>query len=95
LAQGEDLASVLEREEDIVSSVVRGFMIVGSRTGTLSELLQDGIRIQEDSFNQHMEKIKEYLPPILLIIVAFFIAFVVLSVMHPIFNLFDALPVYQ
>lgn len=95
LAQGEDLASVLEREEDIFSPVVRGFMIVGFRTGTLTELLQDGIRIQEDSFNQHMERIKEYLPPILLIIAGFFIAFVVLSVMHPIFNLFDALPVYQ
>lgn len=95
LAKGEDLASVLERETDIFSPVVRGFMIVGSRTGTLTELLHDGICIQEDSFNQHMERIKEYLPPILLIIVGFFIAFVVLSVMHPIFNLFDALPVYQ
>jgi len=95
LAKGDDLASVLEREEGVFSPVMRGFMIVGSRTGTLTTLLQDGIRIQEDSFNQHMEKLKEYLPPVLLVIVAFFIAFIVLSVMHPIFNLFDALPVYR
>jgi len=95
LAKGEDLANVLEREEGIFSPVMRGFMIVGSRTGTLTALMQDGIRIQEESFNQRMEKIKEYLPPVLLIIVAFLIAFIVLSVMHPIFNLFDALPVYS
>lgn len=95
LANGEDLASVLERETDIFSPVMRGFMIVGSRTGTLTTLLQDGIRIQEDSFNQHMEKLKEFLPPVLLVIVAFFIAFIVLSVMHPIFNLFEALPTYS
>lgn len=95
LAKGEDMADILEQEKNMFSPVVRGFMIVGSRTGNLTELLQDAIRIREEDFNQHMEKIKEYLPPVILLVVAFFIGFVVLSVMHPIFNLFGALPTYQ
>ncbi len=88
LAKGEDMADILEREEGMFSPMVRGFMIVGSRTGNLTALLQDAIRIREEELNEHMEKIKEYLPPVLLLVVAFFIGFVVLSVMHPIFNLF-------
>lgn len=94
LARGGDLAEVLEGDNKFFSPVVKGFISVGSRTGNLPQLILEAANVQEENFEHRMEKAKELLAPVLLIVVAIFIGMVVLSVMQPIFHLFDALPMY-
>ena len=94
LALGEDLGDILGNNPQILSPIFRGFIIVGTRTGALTALLGDAIGIEEEKFQRRLDKLKEFLPPLLLLLVALFIGFVVISVMQPIFNLFDALPMY-
>ena len=94
LAQGVDLSSYLEEHKQLFTPTLRAFIVVGNRTGNLAEMLQQATDIQESALTEKMEKAKEYLAPVLLIVVAFFIGFIVISVMQPIFNLFGALPEY-
>ena len=68
--------------------------MVGNHTGNLVEMLNEAVRIKTEMLSGKLAKLKEYLAPILLLVVAVFIGFVVLSVMQPIFNLFGALPEY-
>ncbi len=94
LTQGEDLGLYLQSHKDIFTPLVRAFIMVGNHTGNLVEMLNEAVRIRTDILSGKLEKMKEYLAPILLLVVAVFIGFVVLSVMHPIFNLFGAIPEY-
>ncbi|MBQ0067472.1 MAG: type II secretion system F family protein [Phascolarctobacterium sp.] len=94
LSRGEDLTTVLEQENTFFSPVVKGFMVVGSRTGNLPQLLSDAAALREEVFEAKLERSKEFLSPILLLVVALFIGVIVISIMQPIFNLFEALPMY-
>lgn len=94
LTQGEDLGLYLQSHKDIFTPLVRAFIMVGNHTGNLVEMLNEAVRIRTDILSGKLEKLKEYLAPILLLVVAVFIGFVVLSVMQPIFNLFGAIPEY-
>ena len=85
----------MEEHKEIFTPAVRAFVVVGNRTGNLTDMLQQATEMQESALTEKMEKAKEYLAPVLLIIVAFLIGFIVLSVMQPIFNLFGAVPEYQ
>ena len=95
LAKGVDLGTYLEEHKEVFTPAVRAFVVVGNRTGNLTDMLQQATEMQESALTEKMEKAKEYLAPVLLIMVAFLIGFIVLSVMQPIFNLFGAVPEYQ
>ena len=94
LTQGEDLGLYLQNHKDVFTPIVRAFIMVGNHTGNLVEMLNEAVRIKTEMLSGKLAKLKEYLAPVLLLVVAVFIGFVVLSVMQPIFNLFGALPEY-
>lgn len=94
LTQGEDLGLYLQNHKDVFTPIVRAFIMVGNHTGNLVEMLNETVRIKTEMLSGKLAKLKEYLAPVLLLVVAVFIGFVVLSVMQPIFNLFGALPEY-
>lgn len=94
LAKGNDLATVLTCQDKFFSPMVKSFLIVGGSTGNLPKLLDDAARMREEILNDKMERAKELLSPILIIFLTLFIGVIVLSVLQPIFGLFEALPMY-
>lgn len=94
LAKGNDLATVLTHEDKFFSPMVKSFLIVGGNTGNLPKLLDDAAGMREEILNDKMERAKELLSPIFIMFLTLFIGVIVLSVLQPIFGLFEALPMY-
>ena len=75
-----------------LSPLALGLINIGAVTGYLPSMLEQASSIGEQDLQNGLDRVKEILSPMLLLIVALVIAGVVCSVIGPLFNLISALP---
>lgn len=95
LLRGVDIGTAAQRAGYIFSPLTREFVAVGAATGCLPRMLNEAADILEQDLQSKLEKFRELLAPVLLLITALLTALVVCSVMGPLFDLFTALPEYE
>ena len=85
LTEGIVYEKVLSNAEEAKARNARMIALTNSDDAKLKDLFDCIIKVPD---------VQEFLSPILLLVVALFIGVIVISIMQPIFNLFEALPMY-
>ena len=95
LRRGETISTALGTVTEMFSPLTAELIVIGAETGYLPKLLNEAASILEQDLRDRLEKLREILAPILLLIAALVTATVVCSVVGPLFELFSALPEYK
>jgi type IV pilus assembly protein PilC len=95
LRRGEAISTALGTATEMFSPLTSELIVIGAETGYLPKLLNEAANILEQDLRDRLEKLREILAPILLLIAALVTATVVCSVVGPLFELFSALPEYK
>jgi len=80
---------------EVFSPITAELIVIGAETGYLPKLLNEAAGILEQDLQERLEKLREILSPILLLMAALITALVVCSVIGPLFELFTTLPEYN
>ena len=80
---------------EMFSPLTAELIVIGAETGYLPKLLNEAANILEQDLRDRLEKLREILAPLLLLVAALVTATVVCSVVGPLFELFSALPEYK
>lgn len=88
--QGQNLVTPLRRS-GIMPGMVLEMVSVGEETGTLEEMLHKIADFYEESVQRTAERLSASLEPLILVVLALVVGFVVASMMLPIFNLWSAI----
>lgn len=94
LQRGVDIGQATTGLGGLLSPMSLELMAVGAATGYLPQLLAEAGSLCQDDLQNKLERIKEFLGPILLLIGAAAIAAVVCAVIGPLFELLSAMPEY-
>lgn len=94
LAVGTDIGTALAQKKGLFTPQTRGFLMAGVRSGSLPEMLLYAAQLREDEVDHRLNNLKEYLAPLLLLGVALITGLILVSVMSPVFDLFNRLPEY-
>ena len=95
LRRGEAISTALGTATEMFSPLTAELIVIGAETGYLPKLLNEAANILEQDLRDRLEKLREILAPILLLMAALVTATVVCSVVGPLFELFSALPEYK
>jgi type IV pilus assembly protein PilC len=95
LRRGEAISTALGTATEMFSPLTSELIVIGAETGYLPKLLNEAANILEQDLRDRLEKLREILAPILLLMAAIVTATVVCSVVGPLFELFSALPEYK
>ncbi len=95
LRRGEAISVAAGMATEMFSPVTTELIAIGAETGYLPKLLNEAVGILEQDLQERLEKLREILSPILLLMAALVTALVVCSVIGPLFELFTALPEYN
>ena len=63
---------------------------VGEESGTVEEILKKASEFYDSEANFALEKLSNLVEPIMIILLAFLVGFVVISLVLPIFSMYDA-----
>ena len=95
LRRGEAISTAVGTVTEIFSPLTAELICIGAETGYLPNLLNEAAQILEQDLRDRLEKVRELLAPLLLLVAALVTAAVVCSVVGPLFDLFAALPEYN
>lgn len=95
LRRGEAISTALGTATEMFSPITAELIVIGAETGYLPKLLNEAASILEQDLRDRLEKLREILAPLLLLVAALVTATVVCSVVGPLFELFSALPEYK
>ena len=95
LRRGEAISTALGTATEMFSPLTAELIVIGAETGYLPKLLNEAASILEQDLRDSLEKLREILAPLLLLVAALVTATVVCSVVGPLFELFSALPEYK
>ena len=95
LRRGEAISTALGTATEMFSPLTAELIVIGAETGYLPKLLNEAASILEQDLRDRLEKLREILAPLLLLVAALVTATVVCSVVGPLFELFSALPEYK
>ena len=89
LERGESLAKPME-ESWVFPPLIIQMIHVGEESGALDEMLLKVANIYEQEVNEASDKLQSLIEPILIIFLAVIVGFIVLSIVVPMFGLYDA-----
>ena len=95
LRRGEAISYAVGIATEVFSPITAELIVIGAETGYLPKLLNEAAGILEQDLQERLEKLREILSPILLLMAALITALVVCSVIGPLFELFTTLPEYK
>lgn len=95
LRRGITVSVAVRSANKMFSPLTAELISIGAETGFLPKLLNEASTILEQDLRDRLEKVRELLAPLLLLMAALVIAMVVCSVVGPLFDLFTALPEYN
>ncbi len=95
LRRGVAIRVALGTATEMFSPLTAELIVIGAETGYLPKLLNEAASILEQDLRDRLEKLREILAPLLLLVAALVTATVVCSVVGPLFELFSALPEYK
>ena len=95
LRRGEAISYAVGIATEVFSPITAELIVIGAETGYLPKLLDEAAGILEQDLQECLEKLREILSPILLLMAALITALVVCSVIGPLFELFTTLPEYN
>ena len=95
LRRGEAISTALGTARKMFLPLTAELIVIGAETGYLPKLLNEAASILEQDLRDRLEKLREILAPLLLLVAALVTATVVCSVVGPLFELFSALPEYK
>jgi type IV pilus assembly protein PilC len=84
--EGQSLSKSLE-SNPVVPALAIEMIQVGESTGSLSEMLRHIADFYDEEVNTRLNQLFTYIEPILLVILAAIVAFVLIALYLPIFNL--------
>lgn len=85
--KGEKISEVLQRYPDYISPLFVQMVVVGEKTGKIDTSLLNVVDFYEKELNRSLESFTKLLEPILIIFFGFFVAFLMLSVLLPMFSI--------
>ena len=89
LERGESLAKPME-ESWVFPPLIIQMIHIGEESGALDEMLLKVANIYEQEVNEASDKLQSLIEPILIIFLAVIVGFIVLSIVVPMFGLYDA-----
>lgn len=92
LKQGVDIATAVNGIAGIFSPLTLDLIIVGAATGYLPKMLKEAAQIGTEDIKEKLDRLKEFLAPLLLLIVACIIAVIVYAIVGPLFEILSVLP---
>ena len=95
LQRGMEIGLAARGAGGIFSNLTLELIAVGAASGCLPQMLVEAAQIAEQDVRSQLERFKEVLAPLLLLVAALITAAVVCAVIGPLFNLFTALPEYS
>ncbi|MBQ8417503.1 MAG: type II secretion system F family protein [Phascolarctobacterium sp.] len=95
LRSGEAISLAVSASKNVFSPLTAELISIGAETGYLPQMLNEAAVILEQDLRNRLEKARELLSPLLLLVAALITAVVVCSVVSPLFELFTALPEYN
>lgn len=81
--------SSLSLGSQVLSKEVYGFILIGEETGKMAEIMDSGFRYLSSNFNYKMKKLAKLIEPAILLIISLVIAFLVLAMVLPMFNIVE------
>jgi type IV pilus assembly protein PilC len=84
--EGQSLSHSLE-SNPVVPELAIEMVQVGESTGALSEMLRHVADFYDEEVNTRLNQLMTYIEPVLLVILAIIVAFVLIALYLPIFNL--------
>lgn len=95
LRRGDAISTAAGTVTESFSPLTAELLSIGAETGYLPQMLSEAAGIVEQDLRGRLEKAREILAPLLLLVAALLTALVVCSVVSPLFELFTALPEYN
>lgn len=92
LRRGEGIGNAAQQVELVFSPLTLELISIGAETGYLPQMLNEAATILEQDLRERLERLRELLAPLLLLVAALVVGAVVCSVVSPLFDLFTALP---
>lgn len=89
LEQGESLAKPME-DHWVFPPLIIQMIHVGEESGSLDEMLNKVAEIYDREVNEASDKLQSLIEPVLIIFLAFIVGIIVLSIVVPMFSLFEA-----
>lgn len=95
LKRGIDISDAAGAVKGVFSPLTLDLLCIGAVSGYLPQMLKEAARIGEEDLRENLERIKEFLAPLLLLVAAVVIAAVVCVVLGPLFEMLSAMPEYS
>lgn len=92
VTKGNSISKSLDKKSIFNFSFI-SMILIGEESENLVDILESGSEYYEQKINYSVEKILQYLGPILIIIISIFISFVVFSIAIPIFDLSNGITI--
>ena len=94
LKRGENIGIAVQCMIKFFSPITIEMITIGAVTGDLPKLLNEAADVAEENLKENLNRLKEFLGPVMLVVTAFIVGAVVMSVMSPLFDLIANLPEY-
>ncbi len=89
ISNGSSIAEGLDMENTFPKMLIQSIR-VGEESGTVEEILKKASEFYDSEANFALEKLSNLVEPIMIILLAFLVGFVVISLVLPIFSMYDA-----
>ena len=89
ISNGSSIAEGLGMENTFPKMLIQSIR-VGEESGTVEEILKKASEFYDSEANFALEKLSNLVEPIMIILLAFLVGFVVISLVLPIFSMYDA-----
>ena len=89
--RGESLSEILEKYPDQFPPLVVQMVSVGEVSGKLDELLEKVASFYKEEIELTLSTITEMLQPVLIVVLAVFVGFLVASILFPLYNLIQSI----
>lgn len=93
IAKGASISDTLRKQETAFPKMVTGMIAIGEKTGTLEEVFFDIANFYDQEVDNSLKSFTTILEPLLMIIVGIGVAFMVLSIITPIYSIVGSLNV--
>ena len=94
LERGIEISAAISHSLGFFSPLTEELLTIGAATGQLPQMLDEAAQIAESELQERLEKLRELLAPLLLLVAAAFTAGIVYAVLGPLFDLFTLIPGY-
>ena len=92
LERGIEISAAVSHSLGLFSPLTEELLTIGAATGYLPQMLDEAAQIAENELQERLEKVRELLAPLLLLVAAAFTAGIVYAVLGPLFDLFTVIP---